>query len=70
MNSPPTQVHSISPILASQLTCLSREEFSLNHHRIKKILNNALSEAENNSVSIEINDYFKKGLTFISQKEH
>ncbi|MBW0537324.1 hypothetical protein O181_077039 [Austropuccinia psidii MF-1] len=70
MNNPPTQVHSISPILSSELTRLSREEFSLNHHRIKKILNNALSEAEKNPVSIEIKDYLKKGLTLISQKEH
>ncbi|MBW0545158.1 hypothetical protein O181_084873, partial [Austropuccinia psidii MF-1] len=70
MNNPPTQVQSISPILSSEKTCLSLEEFSLNHHGIKKILNNALSEAEKNPVSIEIKDYLKKGLTFISQKEH
>ncbi|MBW0590107.1 hypothetical protein O181_129822, partial [Austropuccinia psidii MF-1] len=70
MNNPPTQVQSISPILSSELTGLSCEEFSLNHHHIKKILNNALSEAEKNPVSIEIKDYLKKGLTLISQKEH
>ncbi|MBW0535902.1 hypothetical protein O181_075617, partial [Austropuccinia psidii MF-1] len=70
MNNPPTQVQSISPILSSELTCLSCEKFSLNHHHIKKILNNALSEAENNPVLIEIQDYLKKGLTLISQKEH
>ncbi|MBW0538858.1 hypothetical protein O181_078573 [Austropuccinia psidii MF-1] len=70
MNNPPMQVQSISPILSSELTCLSPEEFSDNHHRIKKILNNALSEAEKNPVSIKIQDYLKKGLTSISQKEH
>ncbi|MBW0515552.1 hypothetical protein O181_055267 [Austropuccinia psidii MF-1] len=70
LNNPPTQVQSISPILSSELTCLFCEEFSLNHHRIKKILNNALSEAENNLVSIEIKDVLKRGLTLISQKEH
>ncbi|MBW0547960.1 hypothetical protein O181_087675 [Austropuccinia psidii MF-1] len=69
MNNPPTQVHSISPILSSELTRLSHEEFSLNHHHIKKILNNSLSEAEKNPVSIEIKDYLKKGLTLISQKD-
>ena len=70
MNNPPAQVHSISPILSSEITRHSCEEFSLNHHRIKKILNNSLSEAEKNPVSIEIKDYLKKGLTLISQKEH
>ncbi|MBW0521655.1 hypothetical protein O181_061370 [Austropuccinia psidii MF-1] len=70
MKNPPTQVQSISPILSFELTCLSREEFSLNHHHIKKILNNALSEAEKNPVSMEIKDFLKKGLTLISQKEH
>ncbi|MBW0521157.1 hypothetical protein O181_060872 [Austropuccinia psidii MF-1] len=70
MNNPPIQVQSISPILSSELTCLSCEAFSLNHHRIKKILNNALSEAKKNPVSIEIKYYLKKGLTLISQKEH
>ncbi|MBW0474366.1 hypothetical protein O181_014081 [Austropuccinia psidii MF-1] len=69
MNNPPTQVQSISPIPSSELTCLSHEEFSLNHPHIKKILNNALSEAEKNPVSIEIKDYLRKGLTLISQKE-
>ncbi|MBW0568419.1 hypothetical protein O181_108134 [Austropuccinia psidii MF-1] len=70
MNNPLTQLQSISPILSSELTCLSREEFSDNHHRFKKILNNALYEAEKNPVSIEIKDYLKKGLPLISQKEH
>ncbi|MBW0511631.1 hypothetical protein O181_051346 [Austropuccinia psidii MF-1] len=70
MNNPTNQVQSISQILSSELTCLSCEEFSLNQHRIKKILNNSLPEAEKNPVSIEIKDYLKKGLTLISQKEH
>ncbi|MBW0512310.1 hypothetical protein O181_052025 [Austropuccinia psidii MF-1] len=70
MNNPPTQVQSILPILSSELTHLSREEFFDNHHRIKKIFNNALSEAERNPVSIHIKDYLKTGLTLISQKEH
>ncbi|MBW0528373.1 hypothetical protein O181_068088 [Austropuccinia psidii MF-1] len=70
INNPPTQVQSISPNYSSQLTFLSCEEFSLNHHHIKRIINNALSGAEKHLVSIEINDYLKKGLTFISQKEH
>ncbi|MBW0488101.1 hypothetical protein O181_027816 [Austropuccinia psidii MF-1] len=68
MNNPPTQVQSISPILSSELTRLSREAFSLNHHHIKKILNNELSEAEKNPVTIEIKDYSKKGFTLITQK--
>ncbi|MBW0460893.1 hypothetical protein O181_000608 [Austropuccinia psidii MF-1] len=70
MNNPPTQVQSISPTLPSELTCLSCEEFSLNHHHIKKIFNNSLSESESNPVSIEIKNYLKKGLTSVSQKEH
>ncbi|MBW0556997.1 hypothetical protein O181_096712 [Austropuccinia psidii MF-1] len=70
MSDPPTQVQSISAILSSELTRLSCEEFSLNHHHIKKILNNALSEAEKKPVSIEIKDHLEKGLTLITQKEH
>ncbi|MBW0483200.1 hypothetical protein O181_022915 [Austropuccinia psidii MF-1] len=69
MNNPPPQIQSISPVLSSELTCISHEEFSLNHNRIKNIIHNAISEGEKHPVLVEMKDYLKNGLTLITQKE-
>ncbi|MBW0461727.1 hypothetical protein O181_001442 [Austropuccinia psidii MF-1] len=69
MNDPLPQIQLISPVLSSEFTCISHEEFSLNHNCMKNIIHNALSEAEKHPISVEIRDYLKNGLTLINQQE-
>ncbi|MBW0572348.1 hypothetical protein O181_112063 [Austropuccinia psidii MF-1] len=52
MNNLPTQIQSISPLLSSELTHISHEEFSLNHHCIKNIISTSLCETEKHPISV------------------